>query len=70
MVYTIIGHFLATGERLFEQIYVRCVDPDSDGCRVRVGDFDADGLVVNSSEDDTRNNYIGVASARKPALRA
>ena len=24
MVYTIIGHFLATNERLFEEIYVRC----------------------------------------------
>ena len=46
LVYTIIGHFLATGERLFESIYVRCSDLDSDGYRVVVGYFDADGLFV------------------------
>ena len=40
MVYTIIGYFLATGERLFEKIYVRCSDVDSGGLRVFVGDFD------------------------------
>ena len=31
MVYTIIGIFLATGERLFEKVYVRCVDFVSGG---------------------------------------
>jgi len=40
MVYTIVGQFLATGERLFEIIYVRCSDLDSDGYRVYVGGFD------------------------------
>jgi hypothetical protein len=66
MVYTIIGHFLATGERLFENIYVRCSDVGSNGYRVRVGVFDARGLSVSYSYwDDGRNGSFGVASARK-----
>ena len=66
MVYTIIGHFLATGERLFENIYVHCLDVDSDGYRVSVGNFALNGLVIG-------NDWIllsclfgfGLASARK-----
>ena len=65
VVYTTVGHFLATGERLFEKIYVRCVDLDSDGHRVFVGYFDAKGLFVNSWNDDCRDDDIGVSAARK-----
>jgi len=66
MVYTIIGHFLATGERLFENIYVRCSDVDSIGYRVVVGYFGSDGLGVgNCRWDGYRSSDIGVASARK-----
>lgn len=65
MTYTIIGHFLATGERLFENIYVRCIDLDSDGSRVRVGDFAAEGLGVNDWSDGLRDDDIGLSSARK-----
>lgn len=40
ITYAIIGHFLSTGERLFENIYVRCSNKVSDGyCSVEVGDF-------------------------------
>ena len=65
MVYTIIGHYLATGERLFEQIYVRCSDVFSNGDRVDVGCFDSHGLFVRSVWDDSRGDIVGVASARK-----
>jgi len=65
MVYTIIGHFLATGERLFEKIYVRCSDVDSDGRRVDVGYFDSGGLFVYDYWDDDRFDYFGVSAARK-----
>ena len=65
MVYTIIGHYLATGERLFEQIYVRCSDVDSRGARVYVGGFVSHGLYVNYYWYDHRYDFIGVASARK-----
>ncbi len=65
MVYTIIGVFLATGERLFEKIYVRCVDLGSDGFRVRVGSFDANGLDVDRWLDGPRGDVIGVSAVGK-----
>ena len=65
VVYTMIGHFLATGERLFEKIYVRCVDLASDGDRVYVGYFDSDGLRVNGYWGDDRDAYIGLSAVRK-----
>jgi len=65
MVYTIIGHFLATGERLFENIYVRCSDVVSSGSRVHVGGFGSYGLGVRSGWGVLRYDYIGLASARK-----
>lgn len=66
MVYTIIGHYLATSERLFERNYVRCSDVFSDGRRVFVGDFDSKGLsVCHYHSDGTRHTYLGVSSARK-----
>ena len=67
MTYTIVGHFKATGERLFERVYVRCSDFDSFGRRVRVGDFDSRGLSVSGdgSGDGLRLGLLGLASARK-----
>ena len=65
MVYTIIGHFLNTGERLFEKVWVRTSSFDSGVDRVCVGWFDADGLGVNNSWDDSAYDRIGVASSRK-----
>ena len=65
MVYTTIGHFLATSERLFEKLYVRCSDLDSGGGRVSVGRFDAHGLSVSGYYDDVVDGALGVASSRK-----
>jgi hypothetical protein len=65
VVQTAIGHFLATGERLFEKIYVRCVDLDSDGSRVYVGRFGARGLDVYRYWDDDQDGSLGVSAARK-----
>lgn len=65
MVYTIIGYFLLTGERLFESIYVRCSDVDSFGARVCVGSFDSYGLDVRSYWGGYRRSPVGVSSARK-----
>lgn len=64
-IYTIIGHFLASGERLFENIYVRCSDLDSDGLRVDVGRFDAKGLGVGDWSDGGRVGSVGLSAARK-----
>jgi hypothetical protein len=65
MVYTIIGHFLATGERLFENVYVRTSSVDSGGGRVDVGRFDRNGLRVDYWWVGNRDGYLGVSSARK-----
>jgi len=61
VVYCVIGHFLATGERLFENIFVRCSDLDSIGGH-RV---DAGGLSVSHYCDDGRLGYIGLSAAKK-----
>ncbi len=65
MVYTIIGHFLATGERLFENVYVRCSDVVSGGYRVYVGYFDSGGLYVCYYSGGDRYDLLGLSSARK-----
>lgn len=65
VVYTTIGLFLATGERLFEKIYVRCLDIASDGNRVYVGRFDSDGLRVGPCSDGGRGGDFGLAASRK-----
>ncbi|MBU4274516.1 hypothetical protein KKE19_01745 [Patescibacteria group bacterium] len=65
MVYTIIGHFMATNERLFEQVYVHCSDISSDGLRVDVGSFGWSGLDVSHYWDGTRHGLIGLSSVRK-----
>ena len=56
---------LATGERLFENIYVRTSSVRSGGHRVHVGVFGQDGLLVDNWWDDGRLGRIGVSSARK-----
>ncbi len=65
VVYAMVGHYKATGERLFEKIWVRCSDLDSGGYRVNVGRFDAKGLRVGNDWDGYRHEPLGLASARK-----
>ena len=65
VVYATVGHYKAQNERLFEKVWVRCSDLDSDGYRVSVGDFDAEGLHVDDYWDGYRDGNLGLASARK-----
>ncbi len=65
LTYTIIGHFLATGERLFEHIYVRTSSVVSDDDGGSVGYFGSGGLRVDSRWDDGRSGDLGVSSSRK-----
>lgn len=65
MAYIIIGHYLATGERLFERICVRTSSVVSDGNRVYVGSFDSSVLDVSYYRDVIRLGFLGVSSARK-----
>ncbi len=61
----IINQFDLTGERLFEDWYIRTNTLDSGGGRVYVGDFDSDGLNVGDYWGDDRSDGIGLSSARK-----
>ncbi len=65
ITYVIIGHRLATGARLFENIYVRTSSPSSDVTHILVGHFVQGGLFFDFYLDYLREDYIGLASARK-----
>ena len=65
VIYTMIGHFLATGERLFEKVYVRCSDLGSYGSRVCVGVFGDEGLYVFYWDDYVRFGVVGLSASRK-----
>jgi len=65
MVYTIIGHYLASGERLFEDIYIRTSDTGLDNKHVIVGGFDCGGLHVSSRLDDNIDYTLGLSSIWK-----
>ena len=54
-----------TGVYLLKGVYVRTSSLDSDGNRVCVGVFGADGLHVRDYWDNDSDGDIGVASARK-----
>lgn len=64
IVQAIIGHYLATGEWLFKNIYVRCSDTDSNGNRIYIGGNECE-LNIESSEGETPCSLIGLASAKK-----
>jgi len=65
MTYAIFGHYLATGERLFEHIYARTSSVDSDGDPVYVGYFVHDNLDVNDKWDGDRSSGIALGSDPK-----
>lgn len=50
---------------LLPNIYVRTSSLDSDGCRVYVGVFGAEGLYVSGWHDDGRDGDLGVSAGRK-----
>ena len=66
LIYTILSHFLETGERLFPRFSVHTHDFALQRLRMYVGYFLADGLRVYFSADSVRYAFIGLASARKP----
>jgi len=66
MAYAIIGHHLATGERLFKDIYVRTSSFASPfGLRVFVGNFGQDHLNFYGHWNCVRSGRVGLASVRK-----
>ena len=65
MIYTIIGHYKSSGERLFEKVYARCQCFSSDGYRVSVGRFGSAGLCVVNCWGVSRRDSFGLASSLK-----
>ena len=64
VVFTTVLMFLATGERLFENVYVRCREVSSHGSRVYIGLFDRGGLSFGLFWDGYRHGLLGVCSFR------
>lgn len=68
-VWGITTYKAVRGVYLLPDCYVRTSSVDSDGFRVDVGIFDADGLLVNSCWDGNRFSFLGVSASRKfPAV--
>ena len=67
LIYAVVLYFMATGERLFKNVYVRCSDLVLYVSQVRVGhfDFDYDGLRIGRGWDGDTCSIIGLASSRK-----
>lgn len=65
IVYTIIGYYLATGERLFKDTHVRTASVDSNGCRVYIGPFTSNGLSIDAGRDDQPGDNMSISSARR-----
>lgn len=65
MVYTIIGHLLATGERLVERKYARTSSVDSGGNCVYVTDVGLNGLGISDYWDAVGYDNEDMSSARK-----
>lgn len=65
MVYSIVGHFLATGEKLFKNVYVRTSSLNSDGNHIIIGNFDNFGLYINYGQDNYHDVNLGLASLKK-----
>lgn len=59
VVYAMLGHFLATGKRLFENVDVRCSDITGDGQHAVVG-FSKDSIYISTRRDDARENDLGL----------
>lgn len=65
LVYTIIGYFLNTGERLFEKERVRTRTLGLGGGHVSIGDFGPEGLFINNCWDDDSSNSVGLSVVRR-----
>lgn len=64
LTYAIITHFLATGERLLKDVFVRTVSPVLSNRRVRVGFFgEEEGFSIGYCPDHVFSGRLGISSA-------
>lgn len=66
ITYAVILHFLVTGERLLEKVFVRTGDALPRGRHIEVGRFDSQGLYVCGGQNQSHSGDAGIASERKP----
>lgn len=64
VVYTAIAHFLATGEWLYENAFLRCANPITRNSHVTVGYFGPEGLAISQATRTQTVPSLGLASAR------
>ena len=66
VVYTILGHFLAVGERLFKNIYVHCIDQKlNTPTRIVVGHFEEKRINFSCWYDEKNHDSVGLISMKK-----
>jgi hypothetical protein len=65
VVMGMVIHFLATGECLFQDHLVRCLDVEWDGDRLIVGNSASDRLFVDCGKAGSSHDHLGLASSRK-----
>lgn len=64
IVYTMIGHYLSTGVRLFENENIRCHDIDKDGRHVCVGFFGNIGMSIYACGDSDIDTKLGSSATK------
>jgi hypothetical protein len=65
MVCMIVSHYLATGHRLFGNMYVRCSDTEASFYRVIVGGFRSNGLCISLAGNGRRAYDLGLSTSQK-----
>ncbi len=63
IVYSAIAHYLVTGEKLFEEVFIRTDSVASEG-RVCVGNFNGDGFKITHDWGTGPVHFVGIVSDR------
>lgn len=66
MVYSMVGHFLASGEHSTREMYLRTADVHPSGERIYVSCFEGKTLIIAGRADGAEVDVLGLASMRKP----
>lgn len=65
ITYLVVGYYLVTNERLFENVYVFCSDLNPQG-HIGIGYFDGHTIKIGYFRDDDLGEHFGLASQVKP----
>jgi hypothetical protein len=70
IVYVMLGHFLKTGERIFEKTTVRTDDICPNKRRAHAGNYDDMGFDIGFFPDELPDPTLGIAAEQKPWRKA